>query len=90
MVSRITRTTDTLVLGVRARTNVTNLEIEAPAKLLLYGNEKKYSIDINRKILLCYINFVPNSNRFEKLVPLRLALSSLFSSCVFKATFSCP
>ena len=40
-----------------ARTNVTNLENEALAKLLLYDNEKKYSIDINRKILLSDINF---------------------------------
>ena len=37
-------------------TNVANLENEALVKLLLYGNEKKYSIDINRKILLSTTN----------------------------------
>ena len=45
-------------------TNVANLENEALVKLLLYGNEKKYSIDIKRKILLCTINFLTNNNRF--------------------------
>ena len=33
-------------------TNVSDLEKETLVKLLLYGNEKKYSFDKNRKILL--------------------------------------
>ena len=45
-------------------TNVSDLEKEALVKLLLYGNEKKYSFDKNRKILLCTIIFIKNSNRF--------------------------
>ena len=45
-------------------TNVADLEKEALVKLLLYGNEKKYSFDINRKILLSTITFIKNSNRF--------------------------
>ena len=45
-------------------TNLANLGNEALVKLLLYGNEKKYSIDINRKILLSTINFIKTSQRF--------------------------
>ena len=42
-------------------TNVADLEHEA---LLLYVNEKKYSFDTDRMILLSTIIFINNSNRF--------------------------
>ena len=45
-------------------TNVADLENEAFVKLLLYGNEKKYSFDTNRMILLSTIIFIKNSNRY--------------------------
>ena len=45
-------------------TNVADLENEALVKFLLYGNEKKYSFDTNRMILLSTIIFIKNSNRF--------------------------
>ena len=45
-------------------TNIAALDKKALVKLLLYGNEKTYSFDINRKILLSTITFIKNSNRF--------------------------
>ena len=45
-------------------TNVADFENEALVKLLRYGNEKKYSFDTNRMILLSTIIFIKNSNRF--------------------------
>ena len=37
---------------------------EALVKLLLYGNEKKYLFDINKKILHSTITFIINSIHF--------------------------
>ena len=44
-------------------TNVADLDNEALVKLLLYGDENKYTFDINRMILLSTITFIKNSNR---------------------------
>ena len=45
-------------------TNVNDLDKQALLKLLLFGNEHKYSFDINKRILLGKITFIKNSNRF--------------------------
>jgi hypothetical protein len=45
-------------------TNVADLDNKSLVKLLLYGNKKKYSFVVNRKILLSTITYIKNSNRF--------------------------
>ena len=45
-------------------TNVTDLDEQVLVKLLLFGNEYKYSFDINIRILRSSITFIKNSNRF--------------------------
>ena len=44
-------------------TNVNDLDKQALAKLLLFGNEHKYSFVINKRILLSTITFIINNNR---------------------------
>ena len=43
--------------------NVTDLDKQILVKLLHYGNEKKYSFDINKRILLSTITYIKNSHR---------------------------
>ena len=45
-------------------TNIADLDNKSLVKLRLYGNKKKYSFDVNRKIILSTITFVIYSNRF--------------------------
>ena len=45
-------------------TNVTDLDNKTLVRLLLYGDERKYSFEINKRILLSTIAFIKNSNRF--------------------------
>ena len=45
-------------------TNVTDLDNKTLVRLLLYGDERKYSFEINKRIILSTITFVKNSNRF--------------------------
>ena len=45
-------------------TYVNDLDKQALVKLTLFGNEHKYSFDINKRILLSTITFIKNSNRF--------------------------
>ena len=47
-------------------TNVNDLDKQALVKLLLFGNEHKYSFGINKWIFLSTITFIKNSNRFGK------------------------
>ena len=44
--------------------NVSDLDKQVLVKLLLFGNEKKYSFNTNKRILLSTITYIKNSHRF--------------------------